>query len=92
MNIVLGIVFGLVWGLLAAFINYRIMKKAIAKNTNNAMMACNAKRMAVDFVCLASVLLLRNILPVNFAAAIVSAAAALSMTTIYFTFRLMKEQ
>lgn len=92
MNIVLGIVFGLVWGFLAALLNNNIMKKAIKKNTNKAVMTCNAERMAVDVVCLGSILLVRNILPVHFVAAIVSAAAALSMMTIYFTFRLMKEQ
>lgn len=92
MNIVLGIIVGLVWGFLAALLNYKIMKKAIAENTDKAMMACSTKRMGVDFVCLGSTLLVRNILPFNFVALIVSAAAGLSFTTIFFTFFLMKQQ
>lgn len=92
MNIVFGIVGGIIWGFLAALLNYYIMKKCIAKNTNQAMMLCNTLRMLVDIVALAVVFLVRNLLPINFTAAIVATAAALSISTIVFTFSLMKEQ
>lgn len=92
MNIALGIIGGLVWGFLAALLNYFIMKKCIAKNTNQAMMLCNTLRMAVDIAALAVVFLVRNLLPISFTAAIVATAAGLSICTIIFTFSLMKEQ
>lgn len=92
MNIALGIIGGLVWGFLAALLNYFIMKKCIAKNTNQAMMLCNTLRMVVDVAALAVVFLVRNLLPINFTAAIVATAAGLSISTIVFTFLLMKTQ
>lgn len=63
-------------------------KKCIAKQSTNAIMASNLVHMLVDVAALAAVFLVRNLSWLNFAVAIVATAAALSITTIVFTFKL----
>lgn len=87
MTIVFGVLLGAVWGFLAALLNAYVTKKCIAKNTANAMLVMNLVHGAVDVAALAVVFLVRNVLPIHFVAAIVATAAALSMTTIVFTFK-----
>ena len=79
---------GLVWGFLAALLNAFVTKKGIAKQRTNAIMASNLVHMLVDVAALAAVFLVRNLSWLNFAVAIVATAAALSITTIVFTFKL----
>lgn len=79
---------GLVWGFLAALLNAFVTKKCIAKQSTNAIMASNLVHMLVDVAALAAVFLVRNLPWLNFAVAIVATAAALSITTIVFTFKL----
>lgn len=86
MNYAIGAVLGLIWGALAAFINSRITKKALATGTQNAVMIMNAAHMAVDIAALAIVYFLRNILPFSFEATLIATAAALSIVTIIFTY------
>lgn len=79
---------GLVWGFLAALLNAFVTKKCIAKQSTNAIMVSNLVHMLVDVAALAAVFLVRNLSWLNFAVAIVATAAALSITTIVFTFKL----
>ena len=92
MSYVLGALAGLAWGALAAFINYRINRAAIRKNTNASVMAANLARMAVDLVVLGTVYLLRKLLPFSFEAAIIATAITLSVLTIVFAYRLSKPE
>ena len=92
MNYVWGVLAGLAWGALAAFINYRINKAAVKKNSNTSMMAANGARMAVDLVALGTVYLLRKALPFSFEATIIAAAISLSLLTIVFAYRLIKPE
>lgn len=91
MDIFIGVIAGLVWGVAAAFVGYCIMSSCLKKNTANAMMLCSVLRTAVDVAALGAVFLARNILPFSFSAAIITTAVALSVSTIYFTFRLAKK-
>ena len=70
------------------FVNAFVTKKCIAKQSTNAIMASNLVHMLVDVAALAAVFLVRNLSWLNFAVAIVATAAALSITTIVFTFKL----
>ncbi len=92
MNYVWGVLAGLAWGALAAFINYRINKAAVKKNSNTSMMAANGARMAVDLVALGTVYLLRKVLPFSFEATIIAAAISLSLLTIVFAYRLIRPE
>ena len=92
MNYVWGALAGLAWGALAAYINYRINKAAVKKNSNGSMMGANAARMAIDLIALGAVYLLRKRLPFSFEATIIATAIALSLLTIVFAYRLIKPE
>ena len=92
MTYVFGALAGLVWGFLAALLNAFVTKKAMAKKSTNAIMAANFIHMLVDVAALAVVFLLRNLSWMNFAVAIAAAAAALSITTIVFTYKLAAQK
>ena len=51
MKYVIGAVIGLLWGALVAWLNSRINKKAIEKNSAKAMMAASFARTAIDISC-----------------------------------------
>ena len=87
-----GALLGLLWGAFIAWINSRINKKAIAKNSTKAVLTANFIRMAIDIAGLAVVFLLRNILPFNFEATIVGTAACLGLLTVYFAYRLSRPE
>lgn len=86
MNNVFAVVFGVLWGALAAFINSRIAMKAFLKK--DAKAAKNARRiqMLVDIAALALIILMKNILPFSYEFALVSAIISLSVLTIVFLF------
>ncbi len=90
MDILPGVLAGLVWGALAALLNGAISKSCMKKNTATAMMAANTARMAVDIAALAAVFLLRRRLPFRYEAALIGTAIALSVVTIVVTFRLTR--
>ena len=90
MSYVIGALVGLVLGALVALLNYRVMKKAVSKNSNNAMLACNFSRTVVDVVSLGAVFLLRNSLPFSFEACIIAMAAIMGLGTVYFSFKIAK--
>lgn len=86
MNNALAVIFGVLWGAAAAFINSRIAVRAFEKKDTKA--AKNARRiqMLVDIASLAALILLRNILPFSYELALVSAIISLSVLTIVFLF------
>ena len=92
MNFVIGAAAGLLWGTLLAWLNSRINRRAVEKNSTKALLAATAARTVIDIAGLALVFLLRNTLPFSFEAAIVGTAAALGLLTVYFAFRLSKPE
>ena len=92
MNYVIGAAVGLLWGAIIAWVNSRINKNAIAKNTTKALMTANLCRTGLDIFGLGLVFLLRKLLPFSFEATIVGTAASLGLLTVYFAFRLSKPQ
>ena len=91
MKLLFGILAGLVWGGLCGLLNTRILKKAIEKNDNNALMTSNLLRLLVDAAALGAVFLLRGVLPFSFEGMLVGTAVALSLVTIAFAFRYGKK-
>ncbi len=92
MKYVIGAVIGLLWGTLVAWLNSRINKAAIAKNSTKAMMGASMGRTAIDIAALGLVFLLRNVLPGNFEATIVGTAASLGLLTVFFAFQLSRPE
>ena len=90
MKYVFGAAVGLLWGALIAWVNSLINRKAIAKNTTNALMTANLCRTSLDIVGLGVVFLLRKVLPFSFETTIAGTAAALGLLTVFFAFRLAK--
>ena len=90
MKYVIGAVIGLLWGALIAWLNSRINKKALEKNTTKAVLSANVTRTAIDLAALAAVFLLRNVLPFSFEATIVGTAASLGLLTVFFAFQLAR--
>ena len=92
MKYVIGAVIGLLWGTLVAWLNSRINKAAIEKNSTKAMMGASIGRTAIDIAALGLVFLLRNVLPGNFEATIVGTAASLGLLTVFFAFQLSRPE
>lgn len=87
MKLVIGIVVGLVWGMLAGFLNTVITRKALSKESAAELMSVNLLRTAVDIAALAVVFFLRRVLPFSFEATLVGTAIGLSLVTIVFAYR-----
>lgn len=92
MKYAIGAVVGLLWGALAAFVNSRITKSALAKETQSAVLSMNAAHMAVDIAALAAVFLLRKYLPFSYEAALIATAASLSIVNIVFTYKISYDE
>ena len=92
MKYAIGAVTGLLWGALIAWLNSRVNKAAIAKNSANSILAANLIRTLIDIAALGLVFLLRHVLPGNFEATIVGTAASLGLLTVYFAFRLSRPE
>lgn len=86
MNNAIAVIFGVLWGAAAAFVNSRIAMKAFEKK--DAKAAKNARRlqMLVDIAALAVIVLLKNVLPFAYELSLVSALISLSVLTIVFLF------
>lgn len=86
MNNAISVIFGVLWGAAAAFVNSRIAMKAFEKK--DAKAAKNARRlqMLVDIAALAVIVLLKNVLPFAYELSLVSALISLSVLTIVFLF------
>ena len=91
MDLLFGALAGLAWGALCGAVNLLILKKAITKNDNNALMTANLLRMAIDLIALGAVFLLRKLLPFSFEAMLVATAVALSVITIAYAFHYGKK-
>ena len=91
MSNVWGALAGLAWGAVCGVLNILILKKAIEKNNNNAVMAANLGRMAVDLAALALVFLLRGALPFSYEAMLIGTAVALSIVTLVYAYRYGKK-
>lgn len=92
MNNVFAVLFGIVWGAAAAFVNSRIAKKALEKK--DVKVAKNARRvqMLVDIAALLLIVLLRNVLPFSYEIALVCTIITLSVLTIVFLFTMGKSK
>ena len=80
--ILTSVLVGAAWGLLGS---------AVKKSTANAVSNASLARVAVDAAALGVVFLLRNTLPIDFAAAILSTAVVLSLGGIVSAFLLVKK-
>ena len=89
--ILTSVLVGAVWGLLACAVNYCLLRSAVKKSTANAVSNASLARLAVDAAALGVVFLLRNTLPIDFAAAILTTAVVLSLGGIVSAFLLMKK-
>ncbi len=92
MQIAIAIVCGLVWGLLAALLGGLILRRAIAKNTNGAVMTANFLRTLVDLAALGLVFLARSILPFDYTWMLIATAVALSIGMIVISFRIARQK
>jgi hypothetical protein len=92
MNYVYGAIAGILWGALASFINSRITKWALKKETQNAVLIMNLMHFVIDVAALAAVFFLRKLLPFSFEAAIIATAAAMSMLNIVFAYKITGEK
>lgn len=90
MQNVLAIVFGIVWGAAAAFINSLIAKKALEKQDMKAAKNARRVQMLVDIAALGLLVLMREILPFSFEYALISAIISLSVLTTVFLFSMGK--
>lgn len=88
MSIVLGILAGLVWGVLAALLGGAVIRRALAKNTNGALLAGNFLRTLIDIAALGLVFLARKLLPFDYTWMLIAAAVALSIGTIVISYRI----
>ena len=88
MKYVIGVLAGLAWGALIAWVNSLISRKALEKNSEKAMLTANLCRTLLDVAALGAVFLGRKALPFSFEAAVCGTAAALGLLTVYFAFRL----
>ena len=88
MQIALAILCGLIWGLLAALLGGRILRRAIAKNSNGAIMAANFLRTLVDLAALGLVFLARDLLPFDYTWMLIATAVSLSVGLIVISFRI----
>lgn len=88
MGYVIGALCGLVWGALAALLNFQISKRSIAKDSTSALLGANLARVGVDIVALGVVFLLRKVLPFPYEAALIAAAIAMSLVTIVCAYRM----
>ena len=92
MKIALAILCGLVWGLLAAMLGGLILRRAVAKNTNGAVMAANLLRTVVDLAALGIVFLARDFLPFDYTWMLIATAVSLSVGLIFISFRIARQK
>lgn len=91
MMVALAIFLGLVWGLLAALLGGLVTRRAMAKNTEGAMIAVSLLRTVIDLVALGLIFLLRKVLPFDYTWMMLATAVSLSLGTIVISFRIAKK-
>ncbi len=92
MEYAIGAATGLAWGAVAAWLNSRINKAAISKNSAKSMLTANFVRALIDVAALGLVFLLRHILPWNYEAMIIGTAVSLGILTVVFAFLLTRPE
>ena len=65
-----------------------ITRRALARNSNGALIAGNLLRMLVDLAALGLIFLLRNLLPFDWRWMMIATVAALSIGLIVISFRI----
>ncbi len=88
MSYVLAVLVGAVWGAAVGLVNMLIMRRALKKQKDKALLGANVLRTALDLAAFAAVFLLRELLPLPYTFVLVGTALGLSMTTIVYSFRL----
>ena len=83
---------GFALGALVAFANMCITRRAVRKNSTNAVMAASMLRMLLNIAALAAVYFTRNLLPLPFYGTIIGTALGLSLVGILLNLRLSREQ
>ena len=91
MKIALAIFLGLVWGAMGAVLGGFVTRWEIRKNKNGTILAGNLIRTLIDLSVLGLVFLLRNVLPFDYSYMLIAAAVALSIGTIFISFRLARK-
>ncbi len=92
MNYVLPIFLGLVWGALFALLGGLILRRALAKNTNAAVLTGTLLRTALDLASLGLIFLLREYLPFDWQWMMIAAAVSLSIGLIVISFRAARKK
>ncbi len=92
MNYVLPVLLGLVWGALFALLGGLIMRRALAKNTNAAVLAGTLLRTALDLAALGLLYLARGVLPFDWGWMLIAAALSLTVGLILVSFRLARKK
>ena len=87
MEYVWGALCGGIWGAVIGLINAKILMKAALSGDGNRISSANLIKTILDIVALVAVFLLRNVMPFNFAAAIVATAVVLSVVSIASSFK-----
>ena len=83
---------GFALGALVAFATMSITRRAVRKNSTNAVMAASMLRMLLNIAALAAVYFTRNLLPLPFYGTIIGTALGLSLVGIGLNLKLSKEQ
>lgn len=91
MEIVFGVLAGLVWGAAVGLLNAAISAAWLKKKEPTALMAANSFRFVIDIAAFGLVFLLRGFLPFSYEAALIATAVTLSVFTIVMAFRMTKK-
>jgi len=91
MSYVIGALAGIAWGGAVGFLNAKLMRYFVSKNSNTMMMVSTWVKTLVDVAALAVVFLLRKSLPFQLSTCLIGTAITLSMVTMYSAFKLAKE-
>ena len=92
MNFAVGVLVGLLWGALIAFLTSRINVAAIRKNSTKALLLANFCRTLIDILGLGLVFLIRNRLPWRYEAVLMGTAVSLGLLTVYFAYSLSRPE
>ena len=87
MKLILAFFVGAVWGVLCAYLNMIVLRRALQSGRGGKMMSAHVLRGLIDLALLAVIVLLRNVLPFPFEMALAGAVSAMGMMGIYFAFR-----
>ncbi|MBQ6597065.1 MAG: hypothetical protein IJH79_05885, partial [Lentisphaeria bacterium] len=87
----LGGVAGAAAGLLIGWINMRITRRSMGRDSMSAVMGTNMIRMLINFALLLLIFLVRNVSPFGFTGTLLGAAAGLSVGNVLFIMKLRRD-